>query len=92
MFDNYIQINLPSACGELSSYNLPAAGDSSTIIPGAIEEDEEGDEQPRSKFPLCLFIEIQLCRKDTLKDWLLNNSVDRPREKVFQYFEQVTIL
>ncbi len=81
-----------SACAEFSSYGLPVAGDSPTVVASDKEEDEEGDEESGSMFPWCLFIQIQLCRRDTLKDWLLSNIDDRPRERVFQYFEQVTVM
>lgn len=39
--------------------------------------------------PTCLFIQIELCQKDTLKEWLRNNVQNRERKVVFKYFVQV---
>ncbi len=78
-----------SACAEFSRYNLSTGGGSWQSAGDSVMEANEGDEQPRSKYPLCLFIQTQLCRKGTLKDWLLKNMDNRPKGVVFDYFEQV---
>ena len=41
--------------------------------------------------PTYLFIQMQLCRKESLKDWLAKNVHKRPLRVVSQYFQQVCI-
>ena len=36
-----------------------------------------------------LYIQMQLCRKDTLRHWLLNNSMQRDKNIVFDIFVQI---
>lgn len=42
--------------------------------------------------PLCLFIQTELCEKNTLREWLLNNVENRQRRMVIKFFEQVCTL
>ena len=39
--------------------------------------------------PMCLFIQTELCRRDTLRTWLLSNLRERRKKTVLSYFEQV---
>ena len=42
--------------------------------------------------PTCLFIQTELCQRDTLRNWLLNHCEEKSRTKkvALDYFEQVT--
>lgn len=50
-----------------------------------------------SRHPLCsrmdpptfLFIQMQLCQKESMKDWLRNNIHNRQRAVILNHFEQV---
>ena len=37
----------------------------------------------------CLFIQTELCERDTLRDWLSKYTDNRPRKKVFHFMKQV---
>lgn len=37
----------------------------------------------------CLFIQTELCKRDTLRDWLTDHIKNRPRKKVLQFIKQV---
>ena len=41
--------------------------------------------------PTCLFIQTEYCKEQTLYHWLRENINNRPRKKVFNYFEQVSV-
>ena len=41
--------------------------------------------------PTCLFIQTEYCKEQTLYHWLRENIGNRPRKKVFNYFEQVSV-
>ena len=38
---------------------------------------------------LYLYIQMQLCQKESLKDWLGNNSQPRDKTEVLDYFDQI---
>ena len=44
---------------------------------------------PSLERPTCLFIQTEYCKEQTLYHWLRENISNRPRKKVFNYFEQV---
>ena len=39
--------------------------------------------------PTYLFIQMQLCQKESLKDWLRSTITNRPHSKVMSFFNQV---
>ena len=41
--------------------------------------------------PTYLFIQMQLCQKESLKDWLAKNVHNRPQRVVSHYFQQVEL-
>ena len=60
------------------------------IICQFIRTDTSDPETPQSHSEYtCLFIQLELCREYTLKDWFKKSPTERPKSTVIKYMKQV---
>ena len=79
-----------SSCGNRTGPSGDASTSASRQKSDTREFARASDEQRSKCTPrLLLYIQMQLCQQESLRDWLMSNTLDRDRKQVLDIFDQI---